>query len=92
MDPDTNPMPDEPLVEPTPEPTPPPVPPIDANLRIIYRTEDGGVAVIIPSVDCGLTIEQIAIKDVPNGAVFRIVDVSTIPTDRTFRAAWEWVV
>lgn len=82
---DSEPMPEEPIVEPTP------VPPIDANLRIIYQTAGNGVAVIIPVVDSGLTIEQVAAKDVPAGAPFLIVDASTIPSDRTFRAAWEWV-
>jgi hypothetical protein len=57
--------------------------------RIIYQTEDGGVAIIVPSPDCGLTIEQIAAKDVPAGKAYKIVDVSDIPTDRTFRNAWE---
>ena len=62
------------------------------NPRIIYPTPEGGVAIIIiPAPDCGLTIEEIAAKDVPAGAPYRVVDVSTIPTDRTFRAAWEWV-
>ncbi len=56
--------------------------------RIIYTKPDGGVAIIIPA-DCGLTMEQIAAKDVPAGAEFKIVDVSEIPSDRTFRAAWE---
>jgi len=60
------------------------------NQRIIYPTDDGGVAVIIPAPDCGLTIEQIAEKDVPHGKQFKIVDVADIPTDRTFRAAWEY--
>ena len=60
------------------------------NTRIIYPTSDGGVAVIIPAPDCGLTIEQIAEKDVPSGTPFQIVDVSDIPEDRTFRAAWEY--
>jgi hypothetical protein len=60
------------------------------NQRIIYPTDDGGVAVIIPAVECGLTIEEIAAKDVPTGKPFRIVDVSDIPEDRTFRAAWEY--
>ena len=60
------------------------------NQRIIYPTDDGGVAVIIPAPDCGLTIEQIAEKDVPPGKPFRIVDVADIPTDRTFRNAWEY--
>jgi hypothetical protein len=60
------------------------------NQRIIYPTDDGGVAVIIPAAECGLTIEEIAAKDVPAGKPFKIVDVVDIPTDRTFRNAWEF--
>jgi hypothetical protein len=59
------------------------------NQQIIYPTDDGGVAIIIPA-DCGLTIEEIATKDVPEGKPYKIVDVSDIPTDRTFRNAWEY--
>jgi hypothetical protein len=59
------------------------------NQRIIYPSDDGGVAIIIPA-DCGLTIEEIAAKDVPEGKPFKIVDVADIPTDRTFRNAWEY--
>ena len=59
------------------------------NKRIIYPTDDGGVAIIIPAAECGLTIEQIAAKDVPAGKPYKIVDVADIPTDRTFRNAWE---
>lgn len=58
--------------------------------RIIYPTDDGGVAVLMP-FDCGLTIEQIASKDVPKGKSYKIVDVSEIPTDWIFRDAWEYV-
>ena len=60
------------------------------NQRIIYPTEDGGVAVIVPAPECGLTIEEIAAKDVPAGKTYKIVDVSDIPSDRTFRNAWEF--
>lgn len=60
------------------------------NLRIIYPTPEGGVAIIVPAVECGLTIEQIAAKDVPAGVPFRIIDVSEVPSDRTFRNAWEF--
>jgi len=56
--------------------------------RIIFSNEEGGVAIIVPA-DCGLTIEQIAAKDVPAGKPYQIVDVADIPTDRTFRNAWE---
>ena len=62
-----------------------------SNFRVIYKTSDGGVAVIVPAPDCGLTIEEIAAKDVPAGKPFEIVDVSDIPADRTFRNAWEYV-
>lgn len=56
--------------------------------RVLYRTEDGGVAIIVPAPNCGLTIEEIAKKDVPTGYPYKIVDVSEIPTDRTWRDAW----
>lgn len=58
--------------------------------RIIYPTPEGGVAIIIPAPGCGLTIEEIAAKDVPAGVPFRIVEADTIPSDRTFRGAWEY--
>jgi hypothetical protein len=58
------------------------------NSRIIYPTNDG-VAIIVPAPECGLTIEEIAAKDVPAGTPYKIVDVSDIPEDRTFRGAWE---
>ena len=59
--------------------------------RIIYRTDEGGVAVIIPTDEAlrSHTIQEIAEKDVPAGKPFKIVDVSDIPSDRTFRNAWE---
>ena len=60
------------------------------NQRIIYPTDEGGVAVIIPAAECGLSIEEIAAKDVPAGKPYKIVDVSDIPEDRTFRAAWSY--
>lgn len=61
------------------------------NQRIIFPSDDGGVCVIIPAPDCGLSIEAIAAKDVPAGKPFKIVDAADIPEDRTFRNAWEFV-
>lgn len=60
------------------------------NQRIIYPTDDGGVAIVVPAAECGLSIEDIAAKDVPAGKPFKIVDASAIPEDRTFRNAWEF--
>lgn len=61
------------------------------NKRIIYPNDDGGVSIVIPAPECGMTIEEIAAKDVPAGKPYKIVDVSDIPSDRTFRNAWEYV-
>ena len=60
--------------------------------RIIYRQEDGGVAILVPSPEYlqDHTIEDLAAKDVPPNTPFEIVDTDTVPTDRTFRNAWEY--
>ena len=60
------------------------------NQRIIFPNDEGGVSVTIPAPECGLTIEEIAAKDVPAGKPYKIVDVADIPSDRTFRNAWEY--
>jgi hypothetical protein len=59
--------------------------------RVIYKTPDGGVAILIPTPDYlqDHTIEELAAKDVPADTAFMIVDTVDIPTDRTFRNAWE---
>ena len=62
--------------------------------RIIYPTPDGGVAVLIPAPEWlaeeGNTIEKLAEKDVPAGVPYKIIDTADVPTDRTFRDAWEY--
>jgi len=62
------------------------------NQRIIYPNDDGGVSIIIPTPEYleTHTIEELAAKDVPAGKPYKIVDVADIPTDRTFRNAWEY--
>ncbi len=62
------------------------------NKRIIYPKDDGGVAILIPAPEYleTHTIEELAAKDVPAGKPYKIVDVADIPTDRTFRDAWEY--
>ena len=51
--------------------------------KIIYKNSDGTVDIITPVGDVNA-----AIKDVPSGVSYEIVDDSKIPTDRTFRNAW----
>jgi hypothetical protein len=57
---------------------------------IIYPNDEGGVALVMPAPECGLTIEEIAAKDVPAGKPYRIVDYSDLPQDHTFFNAWEY--
>tara|TARA_Y100001951_G_scaffold89577_1_gene82098 strand:- start:281 stop:520 length:240 start_codon:yes stop_codon:yes gene_type:complete len=65
---------------------------INKMKKIIYKNDDGGVAVIIPTNE-GLEklggIDNLAKRDVPTGKKYKIVDESEILSDRTFRNAWE---
>ena len=58
------------------------------NKRIIWTNQNGGTSILAP-VESGLSIDEIAAKDVPPGAQWQVVDVATIPTDRVFRDAWK---
>ena len=51
--------------------------------RIIYQNSEGGVSVIIPAESV-----ELALKDVPEGVAYEIVEDSDIPSDRFFRNAW----
>jgi hypothetical protein len=53
------------------------------NKRIIYPTDDGGVAVIIPAESV-----EAAMKDIPAGKPYKIIDAADVPADREFRNAW----
>jgi hypothetical protein len=58
--------------------------------RIIYLQDNGVVAVLIPTPEAleQHSIQAIAIKDVPAGKPFKIVDAADIPSDRSERDAW----
>jgi hypothetical protein len=65
-----------------------------SNFRVIYPTDNGGVAIIVPAPEWlaqeGNTVELLAIKDVPEGKPYKIIDTADVPSDRTFRNAWEY--
>jgi len=56
---------------------------------IIFPNNEGWLSVVIPALECGLSIEEIARKDVPAGRPYHIIDSSFLPTDHTFFSAWE---
>ena len=55
--------------------------------KIIFPNETG-IAVITPSGD--LSVEKTALKDVPSGVKYKIIDASNLPQERDFRNAWEY--
>ena len=55
--------------------------------KIIFPNSDGGISVISPTGK--LPIEDVCQKDVPAGTPYLIVEDDVIPSDRTFRNAWE---
>ena len=58
-----------------------------SDKRIIFPNAEGGVSIIVPAP--GATIEQM-ISAVPPETPYKIVNTSDIPSDRTFRDAWEF--
>jgi hypothetical protein len=60
------------------------------NQVIIYKQDNGVLAVVRPTEEAlaKYGIEAIALKDVPAGKPYKIVDASEIPTDRSQRNAW----
>ena len=63
------------------------------NQVIVYPNQivKGEIVVVHPNINCGLTIEQIALKDVPSGVPYILVNNADIPTgtDAMYFAAWE---
>jgi hypothetical protein len=55
---------------------------------IIYPNDNGGIVLLTPAPECGLSLQEIAAKDVPSGKPWKIVDAADIPATRDFRDAW----
>tara|TARA_R100001163_G_C5014022_1_gene158989 strand:+ start:761 stop:961 length:201 start_codon:yes stop_codon:yes gene_type:complete len=62
----------------------------NSDYRFIYTRDDGGISIVIPIDDCGLTLDQIKAKDCPSGKTVYTVNKSEVPTDRSFRNAWTY--
>ena len=55
--------------------------------KILFQNSKGGLSIIHPTG--ALPIEDLAQKAVPAGTPYLIVEDDVIPSDRTFRNAWE---
>jgi hypothetical protein len=56
---------------------------------IIYPNDEGWLSVVTPATNCGVSIEEIARKDVPAGKPYHIIDASILPEDDIFFNAWQ---
>jgi hypothetical protein len=58
---------------------------------IIYNQDNGIPAVVAPTPEClrSRTIQEIALKDVPAGKPFKIVDVADLPLEYPQEA---WII
>ena len=55
--------------------------------RILYTQDNGAnVAVIVPAPN---VTAEFCLKDVPVGAKYKVCTTDDVPSDRTFRNAWE---
>jgi len=61
----------------------------ESKLTIVYPRETGGVSIIYPNMGCGLTVQEIAEKDVPAGVPYVFIPTEALPTDHTFFDAFE---
>jgi hypothetical protein len=50
---------------------------------IIYPSDNGGVVVVTPAESV-----EAAMKDIPAGKPYKIIDAADIPATREFRDAW----
>lgn len=60
------------------------------NKVIIYKQDNGNVAVVVPTAEAlaSHTVAEIALKDVPAGKAFKIVDAAELPVSVPMEA-WE---
>ena len=49
---------------------------------IIFPNDSGGIAVVIPTGD--LSVEDTAVKDVPAGKPYKIIDTTTLPPEAEY--------
>jgi len=62
----------------------------NSDYRILYKSHEGVLAIVSPADNCGLTVQEIAEKDVPTGQPYKIVLASDITLDMNdeYRNAW----
>lgn len=56
--------------------------------KIIY-TFKNEIHLLLPVLDCGLSIKEIGDKDVPAGIPYKIIEDEDLPSEIEYMGAWE---
>ena len=56
-------------------------------MKAIYQDPEGNLCVVNPTGE--LSFEEVCRKDIPAGLPYLVVEDNVIPSDRSFRNAWE---
>ena len=56
-------------------------------MKAIYQDPEGNLCVVNPTGE--LSFEEVCRKDIPAGLPYLVVEDDVIPSDRSFRNAWE---
>lgn len=56
---------------------------------IIFQNNEGGISIISPILDDEFSAGELDKNNVPTGAIYSAIDMAYVPSDKTFRAAWE---
>ena len=62
----------------------------NSDKRIIYTDAEGRLIIMCPADNCGLTVEEIQAKDVPDGITSYLVNLTDLPSDPSFTDAWTY--
>ncbi len=62
----------------------------DVDYRIVYENSSGGVTIICPAENSGLSQGQHIAGYVPQGVRRRVIPTNLIPTDRSRRDTWRY--
>lgn len=56
---------------------------------IVFKNIDDSIGVLIPSLQCHLSLSEIVAKDLPESCLeHQFFDIEELPVDKTFRNAW----
>jgi hypothetical protein len=59
------------------------------DILIIYPQINDKIVIVNPALNCGLTIQEIAQKDVPEGVPYVFINSSELPPHLDLFDAWE---